>query len=32
MTYIYMKMVCNSILIIQSTHEKAIFTFVKVLI
>lgn len=24
---IYMKMVCNSILIIQSTHEKAIFTF-----
>lgn len=35
MTGIYMKMVCNSMLIIKSTHEKkkeeAIFTFVKVL-
>lgn len=28
MTDKYMKLVCNSIFIIQSTHEKAIFTFV----
>lgn len=28
-TGIYMKMVCNSMLIYQSTHDKAIFTFLK---
>lgn len=31
MTGIYMEMVCNSLLINNSTHEKAIFTFLKVL-
>lgn len=31
MTGIYMKMVCISILINESTHEKAFFTFLKVL-